>query len=160
MPTEQERILLHATTIAVGELAVVLRGPSGAGKSDLALRLLAMPSCWLTGAADLRLVADDQTIVTRAGRSLWASPPEAIAGRMEVRGVGILPVPARHAAEVRLVVDLVAMDALERLPEPRTVEILGLHQPVVALTPLEASAPLKVLAALHLVTREANDTSD
>ena len=56
-------------------------GPSGAGKSALALQLLAL------GA---ELVADDRTDIIRQGDHLIADVPQAIAGMIEARGMGIL----------------------------------------------------------------------
>src|SRR5690348_6291197 len=100
---------LHATCIAIGRAAVLLRGPSGAGKSDLALRLI-------DGGA--RLVADDQVELAAENGCLIARAPAAIAGRIEARGAGILPAPAVAEAPVALVADLVAPGAVERLPEP------------------------------------------
>jgi len=72
---------LHATTVAIDGLAVLIEGRSGSGKSDLALRLIDR------GAT---LVSDDQTLVMRAGKMLRARAPATIAGRLEVRGIGIL----------------------------------------------------------------------
>ena len=57
-------VTLHATTVALGGRAVLLTGPSGAGKSDLALRLIDR------GAT---LVSDDQTMVIRRDRRLFAA---------------------------------------------------------------------------------------
>ena len=56
-------------------------GPSGSGKSDLALRLL---------DRGFTLVSDDQTIVSRDGDRLIASAPPNIAGKLEIRGIGIV----------------------------------------------------------------------
>ena len=61
--------------------AVMIVGPSGSGKSDLALRLL---------DRGFRLVSDDQTIVRRDGGRLLASAPPSIAGKLEIRGIGIV----------------------------------------------------------------------
>ena len=58
---------------------------SGAGKSDLALRAL---------QAGWRLVADDYALVWRSGEGLWARAPETIVGRIEARGLGVVPEPA------------------------------------------------------------------
>jgi serine kinase of HPr protein (carbohydrate metabolism regulator) len=132
-------LLVHGTTVAVDGAAVLLRGAPGSGKSDLALRLLDR------GAL---LVADDQTRLVRRGEAVVASAPETIAGRIEVRGVGILAVPSVAEAPLRLVVDLVAADRGERLPEPRTVRLLGLEIPLLSVAPFEASAAVKLRYAL------------
>jgi serine kinase of HPr protein (carbohydrate metabolism regulator) len=128
---------LHATTVAIGGRAVLITGVSGAGKSDLALRLIDR------GAV---LVADDRTLLAARGGRLFASPPATIAGRIEVRGIGILALP--HAAEVpvALVVDLDS--APERLPETRVKTLLGLDIPLIALDARENSAAIKVELAL------------
>jgi len=138
---------VHGTTVAVDGAGVLLRGPSGSGKSDLALRLV---------DAGARLVADDQTELWRRGDTVMARSPATIAGQMEVRGIGILRFPHLAEAPLRLVVDLVLPDAVERLPEPAACDVLQCSIPLLALTPFEASAPVKLrlavaglVAALH-----------
>jgi len=130
--------LIHATAVAIGTRAVLLTGASGAGKSDLALRLIDR------GAA---LISDDQVVVEVGGDRLLASPPETIAGRIEVRGVGIVAMDHQRSVPVALIVDLSAEAA--RMPEPRTRLIEGCELPLVALSPFEASAPIKVELALR-----------
>ena len=131
--------LIHGTCVALDEAAVLLRGPSGSGKSDLALRLLD------NGA---RLVADDQTFVKMQNGRLVATAPETIAGKMEVRGVGILSVESENSGILELVVNLEA-DPPERLPDPETTEILGIALPLLRLNPFEASATAKLRLALR-----------
>lgn len=129
---------IHATTVALDGRAVLLLGPSGSGKSDLALRLI--DRGW-------RLVADDRTILTVRGAALWASAPPAIAGLIEVRGVGIMPEPALANAAVVLAIDLAASP--ERLPDPHVRMFHGVAIPCVALSPHGESAPLRVERALR-----------
>jgi RNase adaptor protein for sRNA GlmZ degradation len=69
---------------------------------------------------------------------------------MEVRGVGIVPVPADAAAPVALVADLVAAAEVERLPEPAAETILGIAVPRIEIAPFETSAPAKLRLALAL----------
>ena len=128
---------LHATAVGIGGRAVLLTGPSGSGKSDLALRLIDR------GAT---LIADDRVALTRVGERLFAAPPATIAGLIEVRGVGI--VPLRHVAgvAVALVVDLAA--APDRLPAATSVTLAGVPIPRIALVAHEASAAIKVERAL------------
>jgi HPr kinase/phosphorylase len=131
---------IHATCVEIDGVGILLRGPSGSGKSDLALRLI-------DGGA--RLVADDRTDLAVEDGRLVASCPAALGGRIEVRGVGIGPVPTVSRSRVGLVVELVAPSAVERLPGPATCSIAGIDLPCLALAPFEASAPAK----LRLATR-------
>jgi len=142
--------LVHATAIAVGGRAVLIRGPSGSGKSDLALRCLACaPGPLLPGPA--ALVADDQVRIARVGGVLRASAPPTIAGRIEVRGLGILTVPYLATADVVLAADLVSPAEIERLPDPLPpLSIMGIDVPIVRLAPFEASAPIKLFLALTM----------
>jgi serine kinase of HPr protein (carbohydrate metabolism regulator) len=135
-------LLLHATCVEIDRLAVLLRGPSGSGKSDLALRLIDV------GA---RLVADDQVELEASGGRLWARAPAALAGILEVRGIGLRRLAYRDRASVGLVIDLVAPERIERLPEPATEMLAGIVLPRLALAPFEAAA----VAKLRLVMRQA-----
>lgn len=137
-------MLVHATTIAFGGKGVLIRGPSGSGKSDLALRLI---------DAGAKLVADDQTEIARRGKSLVASAPKAIAGKLEARGIGIVKLRAVKHATLALAVDLVRPDQIERLPEPEWVELLGVTLPLIRLAPFEISAPAKLRLALGVARR-------
>jgi serine kinase of HPr protein (carbohydrate metabolism regulator) len=129
---------IHASCVAVGGRAVLIGGPSGAGKSDLALRLL---------DRGFALVSDDQTIVRRDGERLIASAPPQIAGKLEVRGIGIVDVDRAETAEVALVVELTS--DIERMPdESRERLILGVKVPLVTIDAMTASAASKVALAL------------
>jgi len=136
---------IHGTAVGIDGAGVLLRGPSGAGKSDLALRLID------GGAA---LVADDRVVLARDGDAILAFAPDSIAGKLEVRGLGIVKLPAAVSARLRLVVDLVAPDAVERLPKAGETVLLGVALPVLNLAPFEASAPAKVRLALRLAPQE------
>lgn len=134
---------LHGTVTArwlpgAGWRAVLIVGEPAAGKSDLALRLIGRG--W-------RLVSDDYAHVTASAGALYAVAPDTIAGRMEVRGVGI--VGARALGPVRLALALELTEGpVERLPEPETRTIEGVALPVLHLNGFEASAVEKVAAAL------------
>ncbi len=138
--------LVHATCIALDGRGLLLRGDSGSGKSDLALRLI---------DAGARLVSDDQTLLSEQGGRLLARAPENIAGRIEVRGLGIRQVPFLGEATVELVVDLVGPDEVERLPEPHSESLLGVELPRIALDPFAASATVKLRLALEGLARQS-----
>jgi HPr kinase/phosphorylase len=110
-----DRLILHATCIAVDGRGLLIMGPSGSGKSALALQLIAY------GA---QLVADDRTEITRQGEALIATCPAAIRGRIEARGVGILSARAVASARLTLAVDLAQVES-HRLPPRRSVSVLG-----------------------------------
>ena len=131
---------VHATCIAIGGRGILLRGRSGSGKSDLALRLIDR------GA---RLVSDDYTILAESGGRIRAAAPATIAGKLEIRGIGIVAMAADEDVPVCLVAEL--DEAPERLPEAaKELPLLGTRVPAIALAALEASAPLKLEQALLL----------
>lgn len=132
--------LHHGSAVKIGDWAVMLCGPSGAGKSDLALRLMD------TGA---QLVSDDQVILNLHKGIVMAAPPQTIAGQIEVRGLGVISVSFAQNVPLALVIDLVAPEAVERLPDAGFCPILGVEIPRLAMTPFEASAPAKIRAALR-----------
>ena len=140
-------IRLHATALACAGRAALIRGPSGSGKSDLALRALALPP-FAPLPAPLLLLADDHVLLEPRDGRLIARCPPAIAGLIEVRGLGLVRLPSIAEAQAALVVDLVPPDAVERLPEPRHVELGGVRLPLLSLSPFEASAPVKLALAL------------
>jgi HPr kinase/phosphorylase len=187
---EPGKFQVHGTTIALHFgaaindpvavatfwVAALIRGPSGSGKSDLALRCLAQPldrlfplSAQQHGA---RLVADDRTDLTvmtttkpvavnvPSNRAVTASAPGAIAGLLEVRGLGIVAVPQVPQARLILVVDLATPDQVPRYPDHATVAI-GPEGSVTVLprmliAPFEVASPLKLLLALLRTARSGS----
>jgi HPr kinase/phosphorylase len=154
---------IHASAVAIGGDALLLRGPSGAGKSDLALRMIGLEAVAIafpcstyppTGPAlsgkRANLVADDQVRLVRDGDDLIASAPQTIRGLIEVRGLGIVRMPSIEQARVRLIIDLVPIADVPRMPpEADTVDLLGVMIPRLKLYAFEASAPLKCALALR-----------
>jgi serine kinase of HPr protein (carbohydrate metabolism regulator) len=129
---------VHASAVAVDGRAVLISGPSGSGKSDLALRLL---------DRGFTLVSDDQTIVRRDGDRLVATAPPNIAGKLEIRGIGI--VEMEQAADVPVALFVELSSDIQRLPDDsRERPILGIKLPLVSIDAMTASAPSKVAVAL------------
>lgn len=137
-------IQIHASCVELSGLGVLLRGASGSGKSDLALRLI---------DAGGRLVADDRTDLAVADGALVASAPPPIAGRLEIRGVGIVDMPAVAMTRVGLAADLVSPAEVERLPSPRHCAYLGIEIPLLAVAPFECSAAVKLRVAARAAAR-------
>lgn len=139
--------LTYGTCIALGAKAALLQGPPGSGKSDLALRFVLECPAHL-GAA---LVSDDQVLLSALDGRLIARPPAAIAGKIEVRGLGIVTLPFREEAELKLIVRLADAADIPRLPAqpPETQTLCAIALPVLHMAPFEASAPLKLRLALE-----------
>ncbi|HVH48897.1 MAG TPA: aldolase [Sphingomicrobium sp.] len=136
--------MVHASTVAIGGRAVLITGPSGSGKSDLALRLI---------DRGFKLVSDDQTLIRRVDGSLVASAPPTIAGKLEIRGIGIIDMETEPDVPIALVVELA--NDFARLPDDgRERQMLGLSLPLVTIDAMTASAAAKVVIGLDRLGRK------
>jgi HPr kinase/phosphorylase len=133
---------VHGTCVEINGHGVLLRGPPGSGKSDLALRLI-------DGGAGL--VADDRVDLTTEGVTLVARAPANIHGMIEVRGVGLVRLPALDSARIAMVVDLVDDEAVDRLPEPVVCTLMGIDVRCLSLASHATSAAAKVRIAINAV---------
>ncbi|MCX5477883.1 HPr kinase/phosphatase C-terminal domain-containing protein [Kaistia geumhonensis] len=144
---------IHASAALVDGTGVLVRGPSGSGKSALVLALI------LADSARNRLVADDRTVLAGEAGRLVASPPEALAGLIELRGYGILRLPYVAAQEIGLVVDLEEAAAVPRMPERSTnhAALLGIEIPRLVLPIGHSDGAVRVRAVLLAGCRTVND---
>jgi HPr kinase/phosphorylase len=122
---------VHGSCAARDGAGVLVMGPPGSGKSDLVLRLM---------ARGFDLIADDRVDIEGG----VASAPPALAGLLEVRGLGLMHMPHRPAAALALVVTLGPAPA--RLPQPSRHATLDLPQ--IGIDAAAASAPERVALAL------------
>jgi HPr kinase/phosphorylase len=114
---------VHATALIIGENGILLRGKSGAGKSSFALKLIETAKLQGQFAS---LVADDRVRLIATSDRLIARPHPEIAGLIEMRGIGIVPVSYEKACVIKLVIDI--NEVLERIPAPQDqfIAILGI----------------------------------
>lgn len=135
-----DAVNLHGTAVCIAGKGILITGASGTGKSDLALRLIDR------GA---QLVSDDRVVLQN---NAVMKAPDSLAGRMEVRHIGIMTFPYVSAV-LKLIVDLDREP--ERLPLMSvTRNLSGVEVPVIALRGIESSAPVKVELAVQSQTGE------
>ena len=130
-------MLLQASAVAVGGRAVLLGGEPGAGKSSLSLALVDRGGV---------LIGDDGVTLEKDGEALFAAPPPNIAGKLEVRGVGLVDLPTTKAPVALFVTP---GENGERLPErlPAT-EFECVAIPTLRLAAFDWTTPLRVEQAL------------
>jgi len=137
------KLIVHATTVTLRSgpdwRGALILGPSGIGKSDLALRAV---------ESGCVLVADDYTWLWNSGGHLYASAPETIEGKMEVRGIGITAEPTRRMTRIHLAA-LAQTDPVDRLPENEITPFLGIDIPTIRVNPREASSLSKLIGRLR-----------
>ena len=143
---------IHASAVLVGARAVLIRGAAGSGKSSLAFALVRAGEHGTL--PHTRLVGDDRVDVEAAHGRLLVRPHAALAGLIEVRGLGIRRLPFEPVAVVGLVVDLGADS--ERLParESTVTELAGIVLPRLAVAP--ATEPFRLVYAA-LRTADSGD---
>ena len=137
--TKESSIILSASAVAIGGVALAIEGPSGSGKSSLALALIDH------GA---RLIGDDGVALAREGDRIIASPPPNIEGLIEVRGVGLCEMPIAQPCPLALILRLDVGG--ERLPESAPLrDILGVEIPSLPFSPGNIAPAVRAEMALR-----------
>jgi serine kinase of HPr protein (carbohydrate metabolism regulator) len=140
---------VHASAVLIGARAALIQGPAGSGKSRLVLALLSATRQGLLPFA--RLVGDDRVHVEAAHGRLIVRPAAALAGQIEVRGLGVRRVPYEPIAKVGFLVELDAKDA-ERVPAHGGTEAVLAGIAVPRLAVAAGSDPLPLVLAYLLTT--------
>lgn len=150
--------VVHGSMVDILGIGVLIMGPPGIGKSECSIGLI---------ERGYALVADDATQVRlHAGRELIGTCPATGRHFMEVRGIGVVDVPAmfgikgiRTEKRVDLVVTLKEWRhgiEIERVGERlQTTNILGIALPhmVIPVSPGRDAARLVEVAAFHMKLR-------
>jgi len=137
----KSKLALHGTSVEIQGSGVLICGKPGMGKSSLALQLIDR------GAL---LIADDQTLLDLEGNKLILQPPPPLRGIMEVRGVGLFPLPFQEKSFLRLCIEISEREKLERLPKPIFIEYYGIKIPLLKLNKNDPLGALKVeMKLLH-----------
>ena len=141
---KDDQLITHATAVAISGAGVMICGKSGSGKSDLALRLIDR------GAT---LISDDYVHIRRTGGNLLLSPPANLAGKLEVRSLGILERDHLSGIALKMVVNL--KENPDRFPmDKQVMNLLGISIPFCTLDAMESSAAIKAELALQRLSQD------
>lgn len=158
------RTTLHGSLVDVYGVGLLFLGRSGIGKSECVLDLVERGH---------RLVADDVVQVTRRGNMLLGQGHELAAHHMEIRGVGLIDIPAlfgvrsvRQQKRVEVVVHLEDWDNTKEAERTGLAQqealILGVELPkvMVHLNPGKNITVIsEVVAMNHLLRMTGIDTA-
>lgn len=129
---------IHATLVSYKNKGILFIGNSGSGKSDLALRMIMDHKA--------KLVADDRVILENIKDELWGYAPDILVNKLEVRGLGITEIKAQKKVKIILCVELCKNRAdVERIPEPKYIDFLGISIAKIKLYPFDCSTIYKIL---------------
>lgn len=135
----------HASCVAIRGAGIMISGPSGSGKSDLALRLIDR------GAT---LISDDYVELRGNDSQILLDAPAKIAGKIEVRSLGIFA--CDHVSNIPLKLHVRLKQKPERFPlDSQTETIMTMAIPTITLNAIESSAPIKVEMALKRLLQES-----
>lgn len=139
-------IRLHASAVMMHDLGVLITGKSGAGKSSLCAELISR-GAWL--------IADDQVELEGRDGRLFAHPPAALKGLIELYGIGVVECPALAESlpcPIAFEVRLSGQSPPDRLPEPQISCYEGCELPCFTLSGGVASVSL-VAAKITLLAQ-------
>jgi len=109
--------VMHATSVSLHGVGLLICGPSGSGKTMLAFQLMALGG---------QLISDDLTELTPQGPEVLLSRPSQVHGPLMIEARGMEPISVLGAGPTRLglVIDLGETET-ERLPTPKYIEFSG-----------------------------------
>jgi HPr kinase/phosphorylase len=157
-----EKTIIHGSLVDVYGAGMLITGEASIGKSELALDLIERGH---------QLVADDVVQITRIGMNrLEGAPSEVLRHHMEIRGLGIIDIrrmfgirAIRGKKIISVVVHLEKYSEqrdYERIGiDERTIEILGVHVPLVEL-PILPGKNITVIAEVVATNQKMRDLGE
>ncbi len=136
--------LYHACVVQIEDRGILIDGTSGSGKTSTALRLLEHAK--LTGRT-AHLIGDDQVFLEPQNSDLTASVPEAIAGKIEIRGFGISDHAYIEKSHIHLIARIVEDEKIDRMPDDHSIEIEGISLPLLYLPRKHEELAMRIIFA-------------
>ena len=124
--SQTSKLNQHCSVVEINQRGILIVGLSGTGKTSLALGLLERAE---KRGLSSSLICDDQAILSSDGKSLVANAPKAIAGKIELRGFGVIEHPYKQSAQINLVAEICEDDAIERMPGQNHINLCDIALP-------------------------------
>ena len=123
---------VHANCVIIGDAGVLIRGVSGSGKTTLSRKLVDLAQ---NKGYFGQFVGDDRIGLQATGNRLVAKAHPKIAGKIELRGLGIGSVKFEEEAVIRLLVDCEPV-LKSRVPDSSegVIKLLGISCRRIAVT--------------------------
>ena len=134
----------HCNVVSIGSTGLLIRGNSGDGKTSLTLGLLDRAARLGIPAS---LISDDQAFLETRDNALFARVPEQIAGKIEIRGYGIVKHAFVPECRIDLVSDLVEIGEVERIPEAASTRLLGVALPLIKVPRQHEEGAIRIIFA-------------
>ena len=134
----------HACALEINEIGIIIKGKSGSGKTSLMLGLLEHAKLEKLNAL---LIADDQVFLNVDDEKLIASAPENTAGLVELRGYGILKTPHKKSCEIKVVINILQDEKIERMPDEKHYPFETLRLPLIEVPQRHESLAVRIVFA-------------
>ena len=144
----------HCTVIELDGTGIAIEGPSGSGKTSLAFGLIEAAKRRNMVA---QFVCDDQALLDVVEGELVAHAPEAIAGKAELHGFGIVDIDYKAQTRLKLLARLAG--AATRMPLERQATLSGVPLPLIELPERHESQSIRIVLAWLEANRGAFRTT-
>lgn len=134
----------HACAVEINGMGILIKGQSGFGKTSLMMGLLERAKL---EALNGFLIADDRVILKSKTNMLEASSPEKLAGLVEIGGFGIVKHPYRETTRIGLVVEIIADEDIERMPDQQYFSRDSISLPMISVPSRHETQSVRIVFA-------------
>lgn len=134
----------HASALHINEIGILIEGASGSGKTSLMLGLLERAQLENLKAS---MIADDQVFLKQNKNSLIARAPKTIAGLVEIHGYGIIKKPHEPKCDIKLIVEIVEDEKIDRMPKQKYRIFETLRLPMIEVPQTHETQAVRIVFA-------------